>query len=109
MSVVDINRSGSSSSDRLVSESQAYVSVLQRRMALRRQAKAASAQGQRNTPEQTMATHSIENWSMDFMADQLLDGRRFQLLTIVDDFKRESLAIEVGQRLAGDDVARVLD
>jgi putative transposase len=46
---------------------------------------------------------------MDFMADQLFDGRRFRLLTIVDDFTRESLAIEVGQRLNGDDVARVLD
>lgn len=46
---------------------------------------------------------------MDFMSDQLFDGRRFRLLTIVDDFTRESLAIEVGPRLKGDDVARVLD
>ena len=43
------------------------------------------------------------------MADQLFDGHRFRLLTIVDDFTRESLAIEVGQRLNGADVARVLD
>jgi len=60
-------------------------------------------------PEQTKATHANESWSMDFMADQLFDGRRFRLLTIVDDFTRESLAIEVGQRLNGNDVARVLD
>ena len=60
-------------------------------------------------PELTKATHANESWSMDFMADQLFDGRRFRLLTIVDDFTRESLAIEVGQRLNGDDVARVLD
>jgi len=46
---------------------------------------------------------------MDFMADELFDGRRFRLLTIVDDFTRESLAIEVGQRLTGDRVAEVLD
>jgi len=32
------------------------------------------------------------------MADELFNGRRFRLLTIVDDFTRESLAIEVGQR-----------
>jgi len=50
-----------------------------------------------------------ESWSMDFMADELFDGRRFRLLTIVDDFTRESLAIEVGQRLTGDRVAEVLD
>lgn len=60
-------------------------------------------------PEQTRATHANESWSKDFMADQLFDGRRFRLLTIVDDYTRESLAIEVGQRLNGDDVARILD
>ena len=60
-------------------------------------------------PELTKTTYANESWSMDFMADQLFDGRRFRLLTIVDDFTRESLAIEVGQRLNGDDVARVLD
>ena len=60
-------------------------------------------------PERTSATCANESWSMDFMADQLFDGRRFRLLTIVDDFTRESLAIEVGQRLQGGDVARVLD
>ena len=43
------------------------------------------------------------------MADQLFDGRRFRLLTRVDDCTRESLAIEVSQRLTGDDVTRVLD
>ena len=38
-------------------------------------------------------------WSLDFVADQLADGRRFRALTIMDVFTRESLAIEVGQRL----------
>ena len=50
-----------------------------------------------------------ENWSMDFMADQLVGGQRFRLLTLVDNHSRESLAIEVGQRLTGDDVVRVLE
>jgi len=49
-----------------------------------------------------------EVWSLDFVADQLADGRRFRALTIVDVFTRESLAIEVGQSLKGDDVVRVL-
>ena len=60
-------------------------------------------------PELTRATHANKSWSMDFMSDQLFDGRRFRLLTIVDDFTRESLAIEVASGLRGDDVARVLD
>ena len=62
------------------------------------------------TREVRPQAHRInESWSMDFMADQLFDGRRFRLLTIVDDFTRESLAIEVGQRLTGERVAEVLD
>jgi transposase InsO family protein len=37
------------------------------------------------------------------------DDQRFRLLTLVDNHSRESLAIEVGQRLTGDDVVRVLE
>jgi putative transposase len=47
-------------------------------------------------------------WSLDFVADQLSDGRRFRALTVVDVFTRECLAIEVGQHLKGHDVIRVL-
>ncbi len=50
-----------------------------------------------------------ETWSMDFMSDQLVGGQRFRLLTLVDNHSRESLATEVGQRLTGDDVVRVLE
>jgi putative transposase len=53
--------------------------------------------------------HANETWSMDFMSDQLVGGQRFRLLTLVDNHSRESLAIEVGQRLTGDDVVRVLE
>lgn len=48
-------------------------------------------------------------WGLDFVADQLADGRRFRALTILDVFTRESLAIEVGQSLKGDDVVRALN
>ena len=41
--------------------------------------------------------------------EELFDGRRFRLLTIVDDFTRESLAVEIGQRLTAERVAEVLD
>ena len=47
-------------------------------------------------------------WSLDFVADQLTDGRRFRALTVVDVYTRECLAIEVGQSLKGHDVVRVL-
>lgn len=30
-----------------------------------------------------------QRWSLDFVADQLIDGRRFRVLVIVDDFTRE--------------------
>lgn len=38
-------------------------------------------------------------WSMDFMCDSLVDGRRFRLLNIIDDYNRESLAIEIDTSL----------
>ena len=53
--------------------------------------------------------HANGIWSMDFMSDQLVGGQRFRLLTLVEHYSRESLAIEVGQRLTGDDVVRVLE
>jgi putative transposase len=50
-----------------------------------------------------------EIWSLDFVADQLVDGRRFHVLTVVDLFTRESLAIEIGQSLKGEDVVGALN
>ncbi len=45
---------------------------------------------------------------MDFMTDELFDGRRIRLLTLVDNFTRESLAIEVDNHLGGQRVVEVL-
>lgn len=54
--------------------------------------------------------HAInEIWSMDFVADQLFDGRKLRMLTVVDLYTRECLAIDVGQSLKGEDVVRVLN
>jgi putative transposase len=55
------------------------------------------------------ATHINDCWGMDFMSDELFDGRPIRLLTIVDHFTRESLAIDVGQRLRGRDVVAALE
>jgi putative transposase len=46
---------------------------------------------------------------MDFVADQLFDGRKFSALTIVDNYSRKCLAIHVGQSLKGDDVVGVME
>lgn len=48
-------------------------------------------------------------WSMDFMADCLFDGRRFRVLTVVDNCSRECLAAEPGQSLKGEDVVAIMD
>jgi len=50
-----------------------------------------------------------QTWSMDFMADQLADGRSFRALNVLDDFNREGLGIEVDFSLPAVRVARVLD
>lgn len=47
-------------------------------------------------------------WSMDFVCDQLFNGQRIRFLTVVDIFSRECLAIEIGQRLTGEDVVNVM-
>jgi putative transposase len=46
---------------------------------------------------------------MDFVADNLFNGRRIRALTIVDNFSRECLAITVGPRLKGMDVVETLN
>jgi putative transposase len=62
---------------------------------------------QRRQPKKL--AHAInEIWSMDFVADALFDGRKLRMLTVVDLFTRECLAIDVGQSLKGEDVVRVL-
>ncbi len=46
---------------------------------------------------------------MDFVADNLFDGRKLRMLKVVDCYSRESLAIHVGQSLKGEDVVQVLN
>jgi putative transposase len=49
------------------------------------------------------------SWSMDFMTDSLLSGRKFRTLNLMDDYNREALAIEVDTSLPAERVIRVLD
>jgi putative transposase len=56
-----------------------------------------------------LVTAMNQIWSMDFVADALFDGRRLRALTVVDNYTRESLAIDVGQSLKGEDVVNTLN
>ncbi|MCL4136903.1 UNVERIFIED_CONTAM: hypothetical protein GTU68_028190 [Idotea baltica] len=58
-----------------------------------------------------MATPQDRNqrWSLDFVSDTLVDGRRFRILCVIDDFSRECLATVADNSLSGTRVARELD
>jgi putative transposase len=47
-------------------------------------------------------------WRMDFVVNNLLDGRKIRALTIIDNFSCQHLAIHVGQLLRGEDVVAVM-
>jgi len=56
-----------------------------------------------------LCTEMTELWGMGFVADALLDGRKLRMLTVVDCFTRESLALDLGQGLTGEDVVKTLN
>ena len=52
---------------------------------------------------------SLDNaWTMDFVADQFSSGSKFRILTVVDVFTREALAVTPGHRMRAEDVIEVL-
>jgi putative transposase len=57
----------------------------------------------------TIPTAPNQMWSIDFMSDSLVDGRKYRLFNVIDDFNRESLAIEVDTSLPSLRVIRVLE
>ena len=74
-------------------------------LAVKRRRRKRTAVARRPLPP---ATRPNERWSMDFVHDRLSNGRWFRSLTIVDDFTRECLAIEVDTSLTGARVVEVL-
>lgn len=50
-----------------------------------------------------------QRWLMDFVHDALIDGRRFRVLTVVDDYTRESLCLVADTSLPGGRVIRELE
>ena len=57
----------------------------------------------------TIPQDANQRWSLDFVSDTLMDGRRFRILCVIDDFSRECLATVVDNSLSGERVARELD
>ena len=50
-----------------------------------------------------------EQWSMDFVHDRTQEGRRLRVLTVVDNFSRQCLALEADRSLSGERVAATLE
>ena len=64
----------------------------------------------RECPEPLAVPEAINHtWSMDFMHDQLSDGRSFRLFNVIDDYNREGLGIEVEFSLPAARVIRSLE
>jgi putative transposase len=76
---------------------------LQVRMRVRRRKRISLHRGPVPIP-----TAANQHWSMDFVHDQLADGRRFRILTVMGQWSRESLSLEAGYSLTGKDVAEAL-
>jgi len=76
-------------------------------LALRRKRRRKRAAGARIVIPLPQRTN--ERWSMDFVTDSIVTGRRFRALTIVDDYSRECPAIEVDTSLGGRRVVSVLE
>jgi len=77
---------------------------LQLRMRVRRRKHIALHRGPAPTP-----TGPSQRWSMDFVYDAFADGRQFRVLTVVDQWSRESPLLEVATAMSGRTVAAALD
>ena len=86
---------------------QSHLSALQRGRVDRSQAQG-SAEGDRNTHADLDRGQGQRALSLDFVHDQLAEGRRFRILNIVDDVTRECLAAIPDTSISGKRVAREL-
>ena len=77
---------------------------LQLRMKVKRRKRIALMRGKPQKP-----TGPNQHWSMDFVHDQTHDGRACRILTVIDQWSRESVCLEANFRLSGRCVAQALD
>ena len=83
---------------RLYREEELIVRTKQRRKIARRQRVGTS-----------VARHANQCWSMDFVSDKFADGRSFRILTVIDQFTRECVALEADRSMTGSKVAEALE
>ena len=91
----------------VINHKKLYRLYREERLAVRRRGGRKRAIGTRAPMRMPLAPG--ERWSLDFVSDQFTDGRRFRILTIVDDCSRENLALTADTSLSGTRVARELD
>lgn len=60
-------------------------------------------------PGRNAPTAENECWAMDFVSDQLYDGKRFRALTLIDTYTRECLVIYSNRSITGEMAADALD
>ena len=54
------------------------------------------------------ATHPNHVWSIDFIFDRTVNGRPLKILSLIDEFTRECIALDVQRRFTGEDLIRLL-
>jgi putative transposase len=89
-----------------VNHKRVYRLYRQARLKLRR--KAGRRLSHRGVPLAQL-TRPNQQWALDFVHDRIGDGRALRVLTIIDEFTRECLAIEVDTGISSRQVARVLE
>ena len=62
-----------------------------------------------STAQRQRATRANQVWSWDFVEDQTENGTRFRVLTLLDEYTRESLAAHVDWSIRAVDVIRVVE
>jgi putative transposase len=77
--------------------------ALQVRMRVRRRKRLSLHRGPALAPE-----HLGQFWAMDFVHDQLASGRKFRVLTVMDKWNRECIALPVDFALTGQSVVDAL-
>jgi len=90
----------------LVNHKRTYRLYKEAELTLRKRKKKSPAE-KRGKPE--MANSPNSRWSLDFVSDSTAAGRRFRVLTVIDEVTRECLALEVDTSLTGHRVVNVLN
>ncbi len=88
-----------------VNKKRVYRLYRQERLMVRRRSGRKRAIG----PRSPMPSGPSRRWSLDFVHDQMTDGRRFRILAVVDDGTRECLALIADTSISGVRVGRELD